>query len=219
MADVEQLLSEYIAEHRAGGEADPLAYLDRVEGADRAELTELIDAYLVRAPGREWDPEAYRGSPAEKVAEGVARSLQGASGWWPMILPRLRDRAQLTRRQVVERLSSALGVTGSEERVADYYHRMEQGTLPAPGVSERVLEALAGIFGGSARTLREIGEPLGEGRGPAGGPAMARTARPDPCYAAESAGPGADEAGTPRGEPATPPGERDEIDELFTGGP
>ncbi len=26
--DVQKLLSEYIAEHRAGGEADPLAYLD-----------------------------------------------------------------------------------------------------------------------------------------------------------------------------------------------
>ena len=212
MADVEKLLSEYIAEHRAGGEADPLAYLDRVEGTDRAELTELIDAYLVRSPGREWDPKAFKGSAAERVADGVARSLEGTSGWWPMVLPRLRDRARLTRRQLVERLSAVLGVAGGEEKVADYYHAMEQGTLASGGVSPRVLDALAEIYGGSAETLRELGAPLGEGRGPAGAPALARTARPDPTYALE-------DREQPRAQPVAPAPERDEIDELFTGGP
>ena len=216
MADVEQLLSEYIAEHRAGGKADPLEYLDRVEGADRAELTELIDAYLVRSPGREWDAEAFKGSAAEKVADGVARSLQGASGWWPMVLPRLRDRARLTRSQLVERLSKALGVTGGEEKVADYYHGMEQGTLASGGVSRRVLDALAEIYGGSAETLRELGQPMGEGRGPAGAPAMARKARLDPDYALEARSEDGEES---RLEPVVPARERDEIDELFTGGP
>ena len=216
MADVEKLLSEYIAEHRAGGEADPLAYLDRVEGTDRAELTELIDAYLVRAPGREWDAEAFKGSPAEKVADGVARSLQGASGWWPMVLPRLRDRARLTRRQLVEQLSAALGVAGGEEKVADYYHEMEHGTLASGGVSERVLDALAKLYGGSAETLRELGKPLGPGRGPAGAPAMLRKARPDPDYALEVGAADREEA---RSEQPAPAPERDEIDELFTGGP
>ena len=215
MADVEKLLSEYIAEHRAGGEADPLEYLDRVEGADRAELTELIDAYLVRSPGRDWDPEAFKGSAAEQVADGIARSLQGASGWWPMVLPRLRDRARLTRRQLVERLSAALGVAGGEERVADYYHAMEQGTLASGGVSERVLDALAELYGGSAHLLRQLGEPLGEGRGPAGAPAMART-HTDSGYAVEAS---AEDREGARSEPVAPAGERDEIDELFTGGP
>jgi hypothetical protein len=212
MADVEKLLSEYIAEHRAGGEADPLAYLARVEGTDRAELTELIDAYLVRSPGREWDPAAFKGSAAEKVADGITRSLEGASGWWPMVLPRLRDRARLTRRQLVERLSAALGVAGGEEKVADYYHAMEQGTLASGGVSRRVLGALAELYGGSAETLRELGAPLGEGRGPAGAPALARTARPDPGYALE-------DREQPRTQPVAPAPGRDEIDELFTGGP
>ncbi|MGH2987880.1 MAG: hypothetical protein ACRDLO_14490 [Solirubrobacterales bacterium] len=216
MTDVEKLLSGYIAEHRAGGEADPLTYLDRVEGADRAELTELIDAYLVRSPGREWDPAAYKGSAAEKVADGVARSLQGASGWWPMVLPRLRDRARLTRRQLVERLSAALGVAGGEEKVADYYHGMEQGTLSSGGVSQRVLDALAEIYGGSAELLRQLGEPLGKGGGPAGAPAMARTSRPDSRYAIEDRAEHRDEL---RAESVAPTGERDEIDELFTGGP
>ncbi|MQA75980.1 MAG: hypothetical protein GEU88_16880 [Solirubrobacterales bacterium] len=222
MADVERLLSEYIAEHRAGGRADPLEYLERVEGTDRAELAELIDAYLRRSPGREWDPEAFEGSAAERLADGIARSLQGASGWWPMMLPRLRDGARLTRGQLVERLSAALGVAGREEKVRAYYHEMEHGTLPSAGVSQRVLDALAEIFGGSAETLREIGAPLGEGRGPAGAPAMARVGTPDPRYAEGRPGaPGdaAGEAGEPRAEPVTPAKERDEIDEMFTGGP
>ena len=67
--DVQKLLSEYIAEHRAGGEADPLAYLERADEGDRPELAPLIDGYLARSPGRDWDPEAYAGSAAERVAD------------------------------------------------------------------------------------------------------------------------------------------------------
>ena len=61
--DVQKLLSEYIAEHRAGGEADPIAYLDRADDADRPELTELIDAYLVRSPGRDGTRRPTRARP------------------------------------------------------------------------------------------------------------------------------------------------------------
>ena len=219
MTDVQRLLAEYIAEHRAGGGADPIEYLDRAKGTDRAELAELIDAYLVRSSGRDWDPDAFAGSPAQQVADGIARSLQGASGWWPVVLPRLRDRARLTRRQVVERLSAALGVAGREEKVGDYYHRMEQGTLASGGVTERVLEALAGIYGASAERLRELGEPMGEGGGPAGPPAMPRVATPDPRYGrGEPGGAGAEEREGAGAEPVAPAKEPDEIDRMFTGG-
>ncbi len=216
MPDAQELLSEYIAEHRAGGEADPLAYLERVEGLDRAELAALIDAYLVRSPGRDWDADAYHGSAAERVAEGIARSLQlGAAGWWPTVLPRLRDQLELTRAQVVERLSAALGVAGREEKVGTYYHEMEHGTIDSTRVSNRVLAALGEIYGTTKETLREIGQPIGEGREPGEQPAMARTALPKPEYEdAKGAG-----AGSARSEPVTPARERDEIDEMFTGGP
>ncbi|MDF2752222.1 MAG: hypothetical protein K0S82_605, partial [Gaiellaceae bacterium] len=43
-------------------------------------------------------------------------------------------------------------------------------------------------------------------------PALARTARPDPGYALE-------DRERPRARPVAPAPERDEIDELFTGGP
>ena len=46
MTDVDRLLADYIAEHRAGGEADPSEYLSRASPAHRRELAVLIDAYL-----------------------------------------------------------------------------------------------------------------------------------------------------------------------------
>jgi hypothetical protein len=215
MPDVEELLSEYIAEHRAGGAADPRAYLERVEGFDRAELATLIDAYLARSPGRDWDAAAYRGSAAEQVTESFARSLElGGSGWWPTVLPRLRDRMQMTRGQVVERLSAALGAAGHEDRVGAYYHQMERGTLDSAGVSDRVLDALAKIYDTTGELLREVGQPIGEGREPGELPAMARVAFPKlPAVPADEA------EAAKRAEPVRPARERDEIDELFTGGP
>lgn len=217
MADVDKLLSEYITEHLAGGEADPLAYLERADqGIDRGELAELIDAYLARSPGREWDPEAFKGSEAEKVADGITRSLQGASGWWPMVLPRLRDKARLTRGQVVEKLSAALGAPGREQKVGGYYHAMEHGSLDSRGVSQRVIEALAGIYGADTEFLRELGERRGEGSAAAApsAPAMARTAYPDPAYADARL----EDPDALGGMSSPAEAERDEVDELFTGG-
>src|SRR5262245_19137684 len=108
---IDKLLSAYIAEHRAGGEADPLAYLHRADDAERNQLALLIDAYLERSPGQDWDPQAYSGSAAERVVDELNRSLHGAAGLWPAMLPRLRTQARLTRRQVVEKLIAALGIT------------------------------------------------------------------------------------------------------------
>ena len=213
MADVDKLLSEYIAEHRAGGRADPIEYLDRLRGTDRDELALLIDAYLARSPGRQWDAEAFTGSVPERLAEGLTRSLEGASGLWPTILPRLRDRAKVTRTDLTRQLAESLGFANREQKVASYYHEMEQGLLPSEGVSSRVLEALGGIVGGSAEFLRQAGEPLGTGRSRAGDDAVyARRAHPDERF--EAAGTTA-EMRLPA-EPAER--EWDEVDELFRGG-
>src|SRR5262245_4414125 len=108
MPDVDQLLRQYIAEHRSGGEADPSAYLEQVGGTARAELAALIDAYLMRSAGQPWDEEGYAGSPAERVVESLHESLAGASGSWPVLLPELRNRARIKREELVNRLASAL---------------------------------------------------------------------------------------------------------------
>jgi hypothetical protein len=209
MADVEQLLHEFIDEDRAGGAADPLEYLQRVEGTDRAELEALIDRYLSRAPRRPFDSNDFARSPARTAAEELRRTLGGASGTWPALLPRLRRQAELRRAEVVARLAEELGADSAQlDKVARYYHQMEQGTLPAVGVSDRVLEALGRVVGVTAQRLREAGRSAG-GSPPAPGAAgaFARVGSPDPQYIE----PREPTAAAERDEP------RDEIDALFTG--
>jgi hypothetical protein len=214
MADLEKLLSEYIAEHRAGGAADPIEYLDQLQGTDREELAVLIDAYLARSPGRSWDQAAFSGSASERLTESLTRSFEGASGLWPTILPRLRDRAQIKRGELVHRLADALGFADREEKVEGYYHEMEQGLLPSAGVSSKVLDALGGIVGASADFLRQAGQPLGTGHGPGDEDVVyARLTYADERYEA----PDADEVDGMRSL-AEPGGEWDEVDELFRGG-
>ncbi|WP_028062066.1 hypothetical protein [Solirubrobacter soli] len=188
MTDVDALLADFIAADRSGV-ADPAPYLARVSGTDRVELEALIDGYLARAPRRAFDRGAFEASPAA----GVVAALEG----WPALLPRLRERARLRPAELVARLAAELGVGGREAKVGSYYGRMEAGTLPVSGVSNRVLEALGRIVGESAVVLRAAGT-LAPPPPPA--PAVARMAAP---AAAEFAG-------------AMP--ERDEVDVLFTGG-
>ena len=97
MTDVDRLLADYIAEHRAGGEADPREYLSRASPAQRTELAALIDAYLARAPRQSFDQAAFRGSSAERTVDELERAIAGQAGLWPAVLPRLRDRAGLKR--------------------------------------------------------------------------------------------------------------------------
>jgi hypothetical protein len=216
MADVDKLFSDYVAEHRSGGEADPRSYLERVDGIDRDELATLIDAYLVRSPGRSWDPEAYEGSAAQALVAGAERSIGGRAGAWPVLLPRLRERAKVTRAELVARLATALGVGGQTELVADYYHEMEQGSLDSGGVSTKVLEALAAIVGSTAEALRSAGEKFGEGRPSSEETVFARVAVPKPGFEAKSA-----EVASAVHEQRAPEGsaeEAAEVDRLFTGG-
>jgi len=215
MSDVDRLLSEYISEHRAGSEADPVGYLEQLEGTDREELAALLDAYLQRAPGREWDPEAFRGSAAEQLTQSLSKSLEGRAGLWPVVLPRLREQAKVKRADLVEALAQALGVGASKEKVATYYHEMEQGSLESTGVSDRVLDALGRLVGASAESLRRAGQNLGQ--------AVALEDRADAAFTRmQHAAPeytDADAAKTPA--PARSLGtaeEWDEVDELFRGG-
>ena len=165
MADVQRLFEAY----REAYPADPTEYLAQVSGRDRAELVALIDAFLERAPRRQFSAEAFRASPASRVAESVQRSLAGQSGMWPSLLPQLRNRARLKRADLVAELAARLGAEGQSEKVGAYYHQMEQGLLPASGVSDSVLEALGRIIGAGKEALRKAGRDAGGGRG-RGGP-------------------------------------------------
>ncbi|MGI8554824.1 MAG: hypothetical protein ACR2LT_00485 [Pyrinomonadaceae bacterium] len=214
MTDVDRLLDNYIQEHRAGGKADPLEYLDQLEGVDRLELEALIDGYLTHAPPQPLAADAYAGSLSDRVVESLAPSLTGVSGLWPAVLPRLRNRARIRRADLVSRLAATLGVSEREEKVADYYNQMEQGRLPAAGVSGRVLEALGEIVGASGQRLRQLGEAV-TGPAAAGGdaPVFARSA-PAPAAAPPPPSPGVLYQQDPGTDEAP---EWDDVDRLFRG--
>ena len=214
MADVHALLEDYIAAHRGGGDADPREWLGRVEGRDRIALEGLIDAYLVRAPMRQWDPEAFRESGLAPFAEQVTTALHGQSGSWPALLPQLRNRAALKRADLTERLAAALGAPDRQDKVGFYYHEMEQGLLPSEGVDDKVLDALGTILGQSAEALRQAGRSLLPGAGDGSArpaQAFARRTSPDPDYLDALEAPADFQA-----EPGDS-GETDEIDRLFRG--
>src|SRR3954451_18251708 len=175
MSDVDTLIKQFIAEHESRGEADPRAFLERAAAGDRQELAALIDGYLMRAPRRSWDREAYERSNAPQLVEALAASVEGSSGLWPSLLPRLRERARLKRSEVVAELAARLGAERERTKVGQYYHQMEGGGLPSEGVSDRVLEALGQIFGQSKEALREAGRSFGEPA--AGAPPQAAFAR------------------------------------------
>ncbi len=209
MADLERLRDEFAAAFAAGESPDPTAWLAQVGDDERQELELLIDHYLMTAPRRAWDADAYEHSLAKVAVDRVFESREGISGSWPELLPRLRDRARIKRAELVERLTAALGETNSA-KVGVYYNRMEHGALRADGVSATVLEALAELVGTSATMLRAAGANDPE---PTAGtePAYARLAAPSPAYA---------EANVVESlaAPASPGSAPDRIDELFTGG-
>ena len=209
MSDVERLLREFQRDFEAGGDTRPSDVLARVEGADRRELEALIDAYLARAPRRPFDREAFATSPARDLVDDLAGALEAEAGTWKAVLPRLRDAAQLRRSELVHRLADGLGVAGREEKVARYYHEMEQGRLDPAGVSHRVLAVLAELVGTTAERLREAGSGLRVADEPPAAMTFARAARP-----AE------EHRELLEGAPPSPgPGEEpDEVDRLFTGG-
>ncbi|MGE0065828.1 MAG: hypothetical protein AB7L91_17120 [Dehalococcoidia bacterium] len=208
MSGPQQLFERFTEEYRSRGEADPREYLDRLEGVDRAELEALIERFLLSAPRRDWDADAFRGSIAEGATERVAIPAQEDEEGWPDLLPTLRNRARLTRRVVVGRLAAALGFPEEEGRVAVYYHQMEQGRLDPAGVSDSVLSKLADILGSTGEALRRAGE-LGSGPG-SGGEVFARIGAPEGELPGRRAPVDSDPGAGER--------KADELDRLFTGG-
>src|SRR3954466_3588922 len=76
MSDVEQVLREYIREHRAGGDADPRGYLARLDNrGDRLELEALIDAYLEHAPRARVSSPIVLASAGEQLVDRIEVAL------------------------------------------------------------------------------------------------------------------------------------------------
>jgi hypothetical protein len=175
MSSADRIFEEYAAAFR-DGKSDPRPYLEQASEDEREDLMEMIDLFLLRAERAEWDPDAFRGSDAERMSELLAERLLVPDGGWSEMLPRMRMRLGIKRAQVVTALARSLKAGGSDEveKVGDYYNDMEHGNLRAAGVSRPVLESIAEIYGTTIEALRRAGEATVPTSG-AGGPVYARS--------------------------------------------
>ncbi len=202
---VDLLLNEFIEAWNAGQRPRVDDYIERAPNGERAELAGLIGAFLEIAPTPNFSQEQLEEIRRDPTVQAVVALIDSHSGLWPALLPRLRERAKLTRDQVVGQLAELLRVAGREPKVKRYYHEMESGTIEPRGVSRKVLEGLGKIFTVDVGEL----ERAGDFQAPApGAPAAAhmRTETREEVRAAEvTAAP-------------SPPDAWDEVDELFRGG-
>jgi hypothetical protein len=210
MSSVNETLSAFIEAWNSGRRPDVDEYLERAPAPEREELAGLIRTFLLEAPVPAYSEETLAAIQADPATRKVAALLDEEAGLWPGLLPRLRHRMKLKREEVVAQLAEMLGFGANAPKVRAYYHEMETGTLDPRGVSRRVLEALAGIFGVSTGELEAAGD-----YSVAFSPEAAFLRRLDGLAAsadhvlAESM-----EYGSPGGEPE----EWDEVDRLFRGG-
>jgi transcriptional regulator with XRE-family HTH domain len=204
-ADPDQLLSEFMDAWAVGRRPDVDDYLARAPDDRRAELASLISSYLKVAPTPEYDEQAW----VEIAADPRVRRV--AALGLPSLLTRLRRRARLSARQLAGAVAPVLGIEGHEDKAAGYLDRLEHGDLDPRGVSERVLDALAGPLRVPARDLLDAARRSPQPR------AGAAFFRADPG-AQEEAGQHLEVLAELMAAPAPDGRVWDAVDELFLGG-
>jgi len=188
---LDQIVETFRTAYLAGERPDVADLISRTPEADRDELSRRIRMVLAEEPPPDPAPETL------VMAQAILRGEQ------PLIA--LRGSKGLTRDAVVHQLRESLGVPPDKEpRVAEYYHDLETGQLPLAGIRDRVFDALASALGVARSSL------MLKGPGPSdrevGVAVFARQAGPD-------------DLGNQPIPLMSPPGEPDEVDDLFTGGP
>lgn len=214
MADEQEIrrrYERYVEEFRQG-EADPGPALAGLDEESRRILGLKIEAFLETGPVP--DPEMM--SPDDpRVVEAAAAlmpRLDGRAGGLSLLLARRRQKLELSQAGMVKALGQELGASEPErEKIDAYYHDLEWGTLPAAGLADQVVEAMARILRTTSDSLREAGRTLGPARASSTGPVYARMVEEDGAIHDIASAPS---SVSPSRE-ATPP---DRIDRLFTGG-
>ncbi len=189
MSHLDDLAGEFRRQYLDGAHPDAAEFLDRAPSGDRDELGRRIRAILAEEP----PPD-----PAPETLLMVQAMLRGQ----PPLLE-LRTSKGMTRDQVVTDLREELGLEpAKEQRVAVYYHELENGQLPLAGIRDRVFDAVAKVMGVARASLMLKGPGAGDP-----GHAQVVFARAEPG------------AQVSLDALAALPGDPDEVDDLFTGGP
>jgi len=199
MSQSARILSEFIAAWNAGERPHVSAYLERISPAEREELADQIETFLMLAPEPGYDEETWAAMLADPAAGGIAATSLSAEPW-PSLLPRLRARAGLSLAEVAERLGISREKTPKAIRLLD---QMEAGGLDPSRPSRSLLERLGEILGVPSDTL--------DWRGGGAPPAPA-------LYRAPTAPPAEQRLDLLTAGLLTDADEWDEVDELFLGG-
>lgn len=214
MADqgqIRQRYAMYVAQFRRG-EGDPGPVMAGLDQESRRILGLKIEAFLETGPVP--DPETMNPDDPQirKVAAELVPRLDGRTGGLSRLLARQREKLEISQAGMVEALAKELEASKPEEEKIDaYYHDLEWGTLPAAGLADQLLDALARILKTTSKSLREAGGSLGPARASSTGPVYARMVEEDGA-AYDLAVPSSSAS---QSRQATPP---DRIDRLFTGG-
>lgn len=215
MSTTDQVLSDFIDAWNAGRRPRVRDFLVRVpEGAVRDDLADQITAWLELAPTPAYDAATRAEIRGEAIVRRVFAAVGDEAGLWPDVLPRLRERAGLSLRELALWLVERFRLGGeSADRAADYLGRMERGELEPSRVSRRLLDALGETLGASGSTLSDAAK-LGGGFRPAaaGGTLFRSDADADDQVVR-------DIEAVSRAAMAPAPAPMDELDRLFTGGP
>jgi hypothetical protein len=215
MSATDRILSDFIDDWNAGRRPRVPEYLDRAAPSERDELAARLADWLAVAPSPALDDAARAAVRAEAPLQAALRAIESEAGLWPELLPRLRERAGLRLGELAERVTSAFGLAGQEDRAAAYLGRMEAGDLDASRVSRRLLDVLGRALGVGGDELAEAGDLGGAGLRPAAAGGVlfrAERARTGDAFAHDL------EALSEAAMTPAPPA-MDELDRLFTGGP
>lgn len=199
MSDLDRILSEFMDAWEAGRVPDPDAYLERVAPSEQHELSAQIRAYLAIAPEPAYDEATWQRLCDDPAALRAQSIPLGEPEPWPSLLPRLRQRLGLSRRDVAARL----GVK-RPEKAERYLTAMEDGSHEPRRVTRSALARLAAVLGVTEDALGWTGG--------APSPALLRAAAP-PAAAAPAI-----DLDVLADLATTPADEWDDSDELFCGG-
>lgn len=216
--DRDQILSEFIDAWNAGARPDVDDYLARASESDRRELAEQLVSFMTFAPTPAYSDEALAAIRDEPIVAEALAAPSARGGLLPTLLAALRERHSWTTPRVAGELARELKVSDEKtSKIAAYLERLERRELDPSGVSWRVFDGLARLFG-VPRDELEGAADLG-GWALRAAPARGRAAmafRADDKEAAEDA---RDDLELLAQALHAPGGAaRDEVDELFLGG-
>jgi transcriptional regulator with XRE-family HTH domain len=160
MVSIDRALSEFVDDWNAGLRPQVDDYLQRVAEPERADLAAQLMTWLEIAPTPRYDDAAREQIAADPRVRASIDAMARDAGVWPELLPRLRERASLSVRELASKLAAAVGLgAAAEEKTASYLGQLEDGSLDPARVSRRVIDALAGILRADPALLEGAGGP------------------------------------------------------------